>query len=72
MMTPGVWESEPGVWSSIFPTSGEVPYIIALDQNVDWMNELFHIPATWIGGDMTYDAYQIIEVTQISTTGTNP
>ncbi|MBQ0142062.1 MAG: hypothetical protein KBT06_04560, partial [Prevotellaceae bacterium] len=30
-----------------FPTTGEYPYIIACDQNVNWMKELITIPTSW-------------------------
>ena len=50
----GLWPGEwTGVWTSEFPKAGDVPYIIAVDQDVDWMGEKEPIPADWIGGDMT-------------------
>lgn len=33
-----------------FPEDGTVPYIIATDQNVKWMEENQHIPLSWISG----------------------
>jgi hypothetical protein len=46
--------STEGVWTSEFPEEGEVPYIIAVDQNVQWMPESQSIPSSWFeGGDMS-------------------
>ena len=47
---PGEWT---GVWTSEFPAPGDVPYIIAVDTDVEWMGEKISIPADWIGGDMS-------------------
>ena len=32
-----------GVWSSTFPAEGEVPYIIAVDQDQNWTKEFQNI-----------------------------
>lgn len=46
--------STEGVWTSEFPEEGEVPYIIAVDQNIQWMPESQSIPSSWFeGGDMS-------------------
>jgi len=46
--------STEGVWTSEFPGLGEIPYIIAVDQNVEWMPERQSIPSDWFeGGDMS-------------------
>ena len=41
-------------WQTGFPAEGEVPYIIAVDQNDDFIQpEGQHIPSNWVGGDMS-------------------
>lgn len=53
--TDGSWSDEQkekflGVLGSTtfaFPTTGECPYIIATNQNVQWMKELITIPTSW-------------------------
>lgn len=46
-------ESTEGVWTSAFPGTGEIPYMIAVDQDTQWKGEGEHIPAEWMeGGDM--------------------
>ena len=53
----GIWDDGwTGVWTSEFPKKGGVPYIIAVDPNVDWMGEkesIFEAHPDWNGGDMT-------------------
>lgn len=50
----GLWPGEwTGVWTSEFPDPGDVPYMIAVDQTVQWQPEGEKIPEDWIGGDMT-------------------
>lgn len=53
----GIWDDGwTGVWTSEFPKKGGVPYIIAVDPNVDWMGEkesIFEAHPDWTGGDMT-------------------
>ena len=53
----GIWDNGwTGVWTSEFPEKGGVPYIIAVDPNVDWMGEkesIFEAHPDWTGGDMT-------------------
>lgn len=50
----GLWPGEwTGAWTSQFPAAGDVPYIIAVDQTVNWMDEEVSIPKEWIGGDMS-------------------
>ena len=49
----GLWTGPEGIWVSTFPEAGDVPYIIAVDQDVNWMPERTHIPEEWLGGDMT-------------------
>lgn len=53
----GIWDNGwTGVWTSEFPEKGGVPYIIAVDPNVDWMGEeesIFKAHPDWTGGDMT-------------------
>lgn len=44
------------VWTSEFPKAGGVPYIIAVDTNVEWMgekNSIFLAHPDWTGGDMS-------------------
>lgn len=36
-----------------FPLNGDVPYIIATDQDVPWMKERVSIPDTWVTGDLS-------------------
>lgn len=46
--------STTGVWTSTFPSAGEVPYIIAVDQDKEVMSEGQHIPESWMAaGDMS-------------------
>lgn len=50
----GLWPGEwTGAWTSQFPAAGDVPYIIAVDQTVNWRDEEVSIPKEWIGGDMS-------------------
>ncbi len=53
----GIWDNGwTGVWTSEFPEKGDVPYIIAVDPNVNWMGEkesIFEAHPDWNGGDMT-------------------
>ena len=62
----GLWTGSEGIWVSTFPAEGDVPYIIAVDQNVDWMGELTHIPTTWLGGDMSSDNSTVVTVTPVN------
>ncbi len=48
-----LWKGGDGIWVSTFPAAGDVPYIIAVDQDVNWMGEFEHIPTEWLGGDMS-------------------
>ena len=56
----GIWNNGwTGVWTSEFPEKGGVPYIIAVDQKVEWMAEeqsIFKAHPDWIGGDMSSPA----------------
>ena len=46
-------ESTEGVWTSVFPGRGAIPYMIAVDPDTQWMGEGDHIPTDWMeGGDM--------------------
>ena len=35
------------IYKITFPGNGEVPFIIAVDQTVNWMDEYEHIPESW-------------------------
>ena len=62
----------PWVWVSNFPDTGDVPFIIATDQSVNWSPELTHVDFNWLGGDMSTDNSYTITVVPITTTTTNP
>ncbi len=48
------YTSVDGVWTNEFPGIGEIPYMIAVDDGVMWMDEGVHIPAEWMEkGDMS-------------------
>jgi hypothetical protein len=52
----GLWTGPDGIWVSTFPNQGDVPYIIAVDQDDKYIQEEFHhIPKSWLGGDMSTD-----------------
>lgn len=40
--------STTGIWTAAFPGKGAIPYIIAVDQDVDPMPERQHIPDDWM------------------------
>lgn len=61
----------PWAWVSNFPNSGDVPFIIATDQSVNWSPELTHVDFNWLGGDMSTDNSYEVTVVPITTT-TNP
>lgn len=61
----------PWAWVSNFPNTGDVPFIIATDQSVNWSGELTHVDFNWLGGDMSTDNSYEVTVVPITTT-TNP
>ena len=62
----------PWAWVSKFPDTGDVPFIIATDQSVNWSKELTHVDFNWLGGDMSTDNSYTVTVVPITTTTTNP
>ena len=58
----------PWVWVSKFPDTGDVPFIIATDQSVNWSEELTHVDFSWLGGDMSTDNSYTVTVVPITTT----
>jgi hypothetical protein len=40
--------SATGIWTSAFPGTGAIPYIIAVDQDVEPMPERIPIPDDWM------------------------
>lgn len=61
----------PWAWVSNFPNTGDVPFIIATDQSVNWSGELTHVDFNWLGGDMSTDNSYEVTVVPVTTT-TNP